>query len=121
VLILGGSMAALALALATSYGLLQGQGLAAALVLPVLVFVLAIADQGIKLGRSTHVVDMAEPSRRAAYTALSNTITGIATLGAGIFGLVVQLAGETVLLALFTAMALLAVWLARGLEDVQQQ
>lgn len=124
VLILGGLMASAALAMATVYGLLQpdrASGFALPLfVLPALVFVLAIADQGIKLGRTTHVVDMADPSRRAAYTALSNTMTGIATLAAGIFGVVVELAGETGLLALFTAMALMAVWLARGLDEVQR-
>ncbi|MCM5569700.1 hypothetical protein M6I34_04185 [Burkholderiaceae bacterium FT117] len=97
-----------------------GLDVASPLALPALVFALAIAEQGVRLGRTTHVVDMAGQSRRAAYTALSNTITGVLTLGAGVFGLLAQAVGEIAVLLVFAAMAALAVWLAKGLEEVQQ-
>ena len=115
-------VAALLAAAAVGAGLGEPIGLSVAspLALPVLVFALSIAEQGIRLGRTTHVVDMADPARRGAYTALSNTITGLLTLGAGAFGLLAQRAGEVPLLLLFAAMAALAVWLARGLEEVQR-
>lgn len=119
-----GALGVASLAVAAAAG--AGQGAAASLAiasawaLPALVFVLAIAEQGVRLGRTTHVVDMADRERRAAYTALSNTITGVAMLGAGVFGIVDQLWGEVAVLALFAAMCAVAVWLSRGLEDVQR-
>lgn len=50
-------------------------------VLPAIHFFLMISYQGVRLGRSTHIVDMADPETRAAYTALSNSIIGIVLLG----------------------------------------
>ena len=46
----------------------------------------AHVHQGVRLGRTTHVVDMADEDSRAAYTALSNTIIGVVLLAGGIFG-----------------------------------
>lgn len=87
---------------------------------PALVFVLTIAEQGARLGRSTHVVDMADAQRRGAYTALSNTISGVAMLCAGAFGIVDQMFGSVAVLVLFGAMCVAAGWMASGLEEVQQ-
>jgi hypothetical protein len=89
-------------------------------VVPALVFALTIAEQGVKLGRTTHVVDMADAERRGAYTALSNTISGVVMLGAGVFGFIAQLFGSVTVLALFGAMCLLGTWLAGGLQEVQR-
>lgn len=124
VLLVAGSIGAAALAIAAAVGAgrgaTAGSMLASAWVLPALVFALTIAEQGVRLGRTTHVVDMADPQRRAAYTALSNTITGIVMLGAGVFGAVDQRFGEFAVVALFAAMCALAVWASFGLDDVQQ-
>ncbi|MCO5107383.1 MAG: hypothetical protein M9907_09895 [Burkholderiaceae bacterium] len=124
VLLVAGSIGAAALAIAAAVGAgrgaTAGSMLASAWVLPALVFALTIAEQGVRLGRTTHVVDMADPQRRAAYTALSNTITGIVMLGAGVFGAVDQRFGEVAVVALFAAMCALAVWASFGLDDVQQ-
>ena len=89
--------------------------------LPVLLFVLMIAHQGVRLGRSTHVVDMATAETRAAYTALSNTIIGAWLLVGGVFGLVAEAAGVPVTLALFALMCLAAALIARGLREVQAE
>jgi len=62
---------------------------------------------------------MADPGRRASCTALSNTITGVPMLAAGIFGIVDQLFGEVAILPLFTLLRVAAVWMAAGLEEVQ--
>src|SRR5690606_27123096 len=75
-----------------------GLSVASIAVVPVLVFVLTIAEQGMRLGRSTHVVDMADEQRRGAYTALSNTISGVVMLGAGVFGFIDQVFGGVVVL-----------------------
>ncbi len=87
--------------------------------LPLVLFGLMIAYQGVRLGRSTHLVDMATPETRAAYTALSNTIIGILLLLGGAFSLVAEYAGEAVTLMCLCAMSLLAIPAAIGLNQVQ--
>ena len=71
------------------------------------------------MGRSTHLVDMADADTRAAYTALSNTIVGVLLIAGGIFGIVAAVAGEATVLALFSVMCLGAALTALGLEEVQ--
>jgi hypothetical protein len=105
----------LALTLAAEWTGLIG----APVVLPVLIFGLMIAYQGVRLGRTTHLVDMAPPDRRAAYTALSNTVIGVLLLAGGGFALIAQLAGTTTVIALLAAMSALAVPAALGLREVQ--
>ncbi len=105
----------LALTLAAEWTGLIG----APLVLPALIFGLMVAYQGVRLGRTTHLVDMAPPDRRAAYTALSNTVIGVLLLAGGGFALIAQLAGTTTVIALLAAMSTLAVPAALGLREVQ--
>ncbi|MEX2465851.1 MAG: MFS transporter, partial [Gemmatimonadota bacterium] len=49
-------------------------------VLPGLLFLMMVAYQGVRIGRSTHVVDMASAEERAAYVAISNTAVGVLLL-----------------------------------------
>lgn len=118
----GMGTACLVLAAAIGAGHAEGIGLGAdsAIALPALVFVATIADQGVKLGRTTHVVDMSGASQRGAYTALTNTIGGVAMLGAGVFGFVDQLFGAVAVLLLLASMCAVATWLASGLDEVQR-
>jgi len=87
--------------------------------LPALLFLLMVAHQGVRLGRSTHVVDMADRDSRASYTALSNSTVGLALLFGGGFGLIAQAFGVGTVLALFATMAVLAAISAAGLDEVQ--
>ena len=87
--------------------------------LPVLLFVLMIAHQGVRLGRSVHVVDMADRESRATYTALSNSVVGVLLLAGGVFGVIAQWLGIGAVLALFALMAALAIRAAAGLDEVQ--
>ncbi|MEH6660399.1 MAG: MFS transporter [Parasphingorhabdus sp.] len=89
-------------------------------ILPVLLFGLMIAYQGVRLGRSTHLVDMADKDSRAAYTALSNTIIGLLLLAGGVFSLVANWFGGEVVLAVMAGMSGLAIWAAFGLDEVQR-
>lgn len=114
-----GVIAALSLTATAALGVAGGDHLQNPLVLPGLLFVLMIAYQGVRLGRSTHLVDMANEDRRAAYTALSNTIVGVLLVAGGAFGIVASVAGEVTVLALFAAMCLGATAVAHGLEEVQ--
>jgi len=117
VLALSGLIAAIILA-ATAFAAMSGW-LANLFLLPALLFVLMISYQGVRLGRSTHLVDMATEDTRAAYTALSNTVIGVLLLVGGVFGAIASLAGVPATLFTMAAMCALAVPAALGLNEVQ--
>ena len=117
VLVLSAGAASLALAATValnSIGVLQS-GWA----LPGVLFALMIAYQGVRLGRATHLVDMAGTDTRAAYTALSNTIIGLILVFGSAFSLLAELYGEAVVLTVLAAMSALAIPMALSLEEVQ--
>tara|TARA_R110000824_G_scaffold104214_2_gene247320 strand:- start:20604 stop:21905 length:1302 start_codon:yes stop_codon:yes gene_type:complete len=118
VLVFSAMVATLILA-ATSWRAFAGT-LSGGYILPVLLFGLMIAYQGVRLGRSTHLVDMADKDSRAAYTALSNTIIGLLLLAGGVFSLVANWFGGEVVLAVMAGMSGLAIAAAWGLEEVQR-
>ncbi len=111
--------AAATLALLATLGLNAAGVLQDVWALPLVLFVLMIAYQGVRLGRSTHLVDMASQENRAAYTALSNTIIGTLLILGGGFSVVAELAGEAAVIGLLALMSALAIPVAFGLEDVQ--
>lgn len=119
VLMLSGLIAALALGAAALVGFAAPRAMANGFVLPALLFVIMISYQGVRIGRSTHLVDMASAERRGAYTALSNTIVGVLLTAGGIFGFVADIAGMPAVLAVFSAMAAVAAVTAQGLREVQ--
>ena len=88
-------------------------------VIPVALFGLMIAYQGVRLGRSTHLVDMAGEHDRAPYTALSNTIVGVVLLVAGGLFAAVGEVSVPLVIGLFAVMCWAAAALAVGLEEVQ--
>lgn len=51
--------------------------------LPLLYFLLSLAHQGVRVGRKTYVVDIAEGNRRTDYVAVSNTAIGVVLLFTG--------------------------------------
>lgn len=61
-------------------------GLSQLLALPVLYFLLTIAHQGVRVGRKTYVVDLAEGNRRTDYVAVSNSVIGLVLLLMGASG-----------------------------------
>lgn len=109
-----GSVALAATALAASAG-----WLAPIWVLPVLLLGLMIAYQGVRLGRSTHLVDMADEETRAIYTALSNTIIGIVLLAGSLFGVLASLVGNAVVLSVMAGMCVTGAIVALRLDEVQ--
>lgn len=119
VLILAATLAALANGAAAFVALAMPTVLQEASLLPALLFILMIAHQGVRLGRSVHVVDMADRDNRATYTALSNSVVGLILLAGGVFGVIAQWLGIATVLAIFTSMASLAIVAAAGLDDVQ--
>lgn len=87
----------------------------------VVLFILMIGYQGVRLGRSTHIIDMATEETRAAYTALSNTAVGLLLVAGGGFGLLAQYVGEEAVLLCFAAMCAAAILVAAGLREVQRR
>ena len=84
----------------------------------VILFILAFGHQGVRLGRSTYLVDLADEDTRASYTAVSNTVIGVLLLVYGlVMGGLYQLAGPWVMIGL-AASALLGAGLAVSLKPV---
>lgn len=82
-------------------------------------FLLSVAHSGVRLGRKTHLIDMATTETRAAYVAVSNTFIGVMLLLGGVFGWLASAAGPAaaiVVLSLLSALAAAAAW---RLDDVQ--
>lgn len=116
VLILTGISGACAMALTLIFTAL---GLASTFwAMPLALFVLMIAHQGVRLGRSTYLVDMVGQDLRAVYTAIANTVIGIILLASGVFGALAALAGAGVTLVLFAVMAVAGAVTAYGLKEL---
>lgn len=120
-MVLIGSGLAGAVALSVTVGLDVTGLLSSSWALPVVLFGLMIAYQGVRLGRSTHLVDMAGEDQRAAYTALSNTIIGVLLILGGGFSLVDAAFGTRVVIAVMAVMAGLAALVSLGLDEVQAE
>ena len=73
-----------------------------------------------RIGRKTHVVDLAGGDRKAEYVALSNTVIGVLLLGTG--ALTGALMGISIAAAIGTlsTLALLGAALAMTMANVQE-
>ncbi|WP_428388601.1 MFS transporter [Mucisphaera sp.] len=120
VLILAAIIATISLLATATLGLYAQDAPWLAYALPASLFLLMIAYQGVRLGRSVHLVDMATPDTRAAYTALSNTTIGLLLLAASAFAGLTQTLGVPATLLAFATMTTLATITAATLDEVQQ-
>ncbi|MEM8771703.1 MAG: MFS transporter [Pseudomonadota bacterium] len=118
VLMLSGAAAALALVGAVICSVFDVLNETA--ILPALLFFLMVSYQGVRLGRSTHLVDMATAETRAAYTALSNTIIGFILLAGGALSLVASLFGATTVIGLLAVFSMIGGLIAMTLDEVQE-
>ncbi|WP_371059568.1 MFS transporter [Rhodosalinus sp. 5P4] len=118
-LMAAGALGAVVFAATGALGLVFG-GLGGALGAAAAIFAAQIAYEGVRAGRKLHLTDMAEDGFRARYTALSNTLIGLALLAGGLFGLAADRFGPAAVLLAFAVIAALGAVLARGLEEVQQ-
>jgi hypothetical protein len=83
------------------------------------IFATQIAYEGVRAGRKLHLTDMAEDTFRARYTALSNTLIGLALLAGGLFGLAADHFGASPVILVFGVIAGCGALLASGLNEVQ--
>ncbi|THH35768.1 MFS transporter [Aliishimia ponticola] len=87
--------------------------------MPVSLFVLMIAYQGVRQGRSTYLVDMAPEDQRSTYAALANTVIGLGLLLVGVLGGLAAIAGPVTSLCVFAAICAAAVLMAQALPEVE--
>ncbi|UCF76580.1 MAG: MFS transporter [Betaproteobacteria bacterium] len=84
-----------------------------------ILFVLGIAHAGVRIGRKTHVVDLATGDRKAEYVALSNTIIGVLLLVVGVLISALLGLGLEVGIGALSVMALLGAVMALTMKHVQ--
>ncbi len=108
-----------AIVLSITAGLSYTGLLSNAVALPVLLFILMISYQGVRLGRATHLVDMADEETRAAFTAISNTIIGLILIAGASFSALAAITGPSTVLAVMGFMCILTIPAALQLEEVQ--
>lgn len=118
-LMAAGALGAVVFAVVGSVGVVFGS-LGGVLGAAAAIFAAQIAHEGVRAGRKLHLTDMAEDAFRARYTALSNSLIGLALLAGGVFGLAADRYGPAVVLLAFAVIAALGAVLARGLDEVQQ-
>ncbi|MDX1451251.1 MAG: MFS transporter [Oleiphilaceae bacterium] len=116
VMLCSGALTALLCALAIAGQLVWGD--IPVLIVVALYFVLAIAHQGVRLGRKTYVVDMAGGNKRTDYVAVSNTLIGALLLLAGIISAAIAQWSLIAVFAFFGLACLLALLVSRGLPEV---
>jgi MFS family permease len=117
-------MAAAALLAAVSGILTAGLAHAPQLPFPAIAFastyfLLNIAHAGVRVGRKTHLIDIASPENRASYVAVSNTFIGVMLIVGGALGGLASLAGPTAVILLLAAISLAAAGAAWQLEEAQ--
>lgn len=84
-----------------------------------IIFVLGIAHAGVRIGRKTHIVDMAGGDRKAEYIALSNTIIGLVLLVIGAATSAILGFGLEVAIVVLSIMAIFGAVMALYMENVQ--
>lgn len=81
-------------------------------------FLLTLLHTGVRVGRKTYVVDMAEGDQRTKYVAVSNSAMGVILLAAGALSALLALWGVEWALAFLAGLGLLGVFVAARLPDV---
>jgi hypothetical protein len=86
----------------------------------VVLFLLNIAHAGVRIGRKTHVVDIAGGENKAEYVALSNTVIGILLLVVGGLVSLLMALGLEVALGVLSALALLGAAMATTMKHAPE-
>lgn len=89
-----------------------------ALVHPAAYLLLALSHTGVRVGRKTFIVDLAEGNQRTNYVAVSNSAMGVLLLVAGGASSAVALLGPVAALLFLAILGLVGVVVARSLPDV---
>lgn len=85
--------------------------------LPLCYFLLTVAHQGVRLGRKTYLVDMAEGNKRTDYVSVSNTVIGVILLLLGSVGLLNSFLTTAELIFFYSILGLVGAISAWFLEE----
>ncbi|MEX6502643.1 Glu/Leu/Phe/Val dehydrogenase dimerization domain-containing protein [Pseudomonas zhanjiangensis] len=99
---------------------LQPQWLAIGWLLPALYFCLSVAHQGVRIGRKTYVVDLAQGNRRTDYVAVSNSLIGVILLVMGFAGALGAVLTISQIILLLSLLGALGSVMAATLPEVEQ-
>ncbi len=115
----GGLAAAVGLTAALVWWLAPQGGPWVPAVFGALYFVLTVAHTGVRLGRKTHLVDMATGDQRASYVAVSNTLIGIVLLLGASVGFITDTLGPAASVLVLALLAGAGALLCLRLGEVQ--
>lgn len=114
--LIGAGAGAAALNLAVAGLALAGAGIAW---FALAYFALAVLHGGVRLGRKTYLVDLADAAERARYTAVSNTLIGVVLLAGGALTALAATLGAAVTVVLLALPAAAGALLALRLPEVE--
>jgi hypothetical protein len=83
-----------------------------------ILFIAATAHHGVRIARSTYLIDMTNDTNRARYTAVANTVMGPMLLAGGVLGVIDTGLGTHWVLGLLVLFALAGVWRSLTLRHV---
>ncbi|WP_439859147.1 MFS transporter [Pseudomonas sp. MBLB4136] len=98
---------------------LQPGWLAIGWLLPALYFGLSIAHQGVRIGRKTYVVDLAQGNRRTDYVAVGNTLIGLVLLLLGFAGALGSVLAVSQIILLLSLLGALGAAMAATLPEAE--
>jgi hypothetical protein len=119
-MIAGGSLAVLVGVLALSLELLP-EAYRNVYLLGGLIFLLGLAQAGIRLGRKTYLIDIAPENDRPLFAAVTNLIVGILTLMSGVLGVIVEAFSIQVLILIVTIVPFLGILLGLSLPQADNK
>ena len=99
---------------------LQSEWLSLIWVLPLVYFFLSIAHQGVRVGRKTYVVDLAEGNKRTDYVSVSNTLIGVILLLMGLTGTLATFLSISQIILVLSMLGVIGAWMAKTLPDVEK-
>lgn len=117
VLIVSGAAGAAALFI--TWWLAAAGLLSSGFMLPVMLFILMLAYHGVRVGRSTYLVDMAPADKRSAYTALSNSLIGVLVITGGAISTFAAMFGAGAAVLVLAVASLSSCFVALRLQEVQ--
>ncbi|SBT16864.1 Major Facilitator Superfamily protein [Marinomonas gallaica] len=88
--------------------------------LPLFYFLLTVFHQGIRVGRKTYLVDMAEGNKRTSYVAVGNTAIGVMLLIFSLIGILGDVFSLELLVLVYALITLIGVVMAIRLPDVSK-
>ena len=98
----------------------EPQWLSQVWLLPLLYFVLSVAHQGVRLGRKTYVVNMAEGNRRTDYVSVGNTLIGVILLMMGMISALEPVIGVSGVILVLSVMGFTGSLMASRLPEVER-